>query len=238
MTRLAAARAGLKSAMGPHLMVLARCVLRGLPIPRWGNLRRVTPFSASFGFERGTPVDRFYIQKFMNAHREFITGRVLEVQVPSYTRTYGHDVTVSHTVDINPCFDATYTCDLADATQIPSDSFDCFLAPQTLPHVSDLDGVLQTMLRVVKPGGYILASAAMLLPLTAEGDDNWRLTPAGWRQTLSRAWPGRELTVEGHGNCLAAIAAMHGLALEELTADELTAHDPRYPVIVTIACRK
>ena len=227
-----------KAVLGPHLTVLGRCLLRGLPIPRWGNLRRVEPFSASFGFDRGTPVDRFYLHRFLDANRRVITGRVLEVQLPSYTKTYGHAVETSHTVDIDPAFHATYTCDLADAREIPSDSYDCFLAPQTLQHVGDLGGVLRTMLRVVKPGGSVLASAAGLLPLIPDGDDNWRLSPAGWRKMLAREWPGADVTVEGHGNCLTAIAAMHGLALEELTGEELLAHDPRYPVLVTIRCRK
>lgn len=227
-----------KAILGPQLTVLARCVLRGLPVPRWGNLRRVEPFSANFGFERGTPVDRFYLHKFFEANRSVITGRILEVQMPSYTHRYGHDVEVSHTVDINPAFGATYTCDLADAPAIPSDSYDCLLAPQTLQHVTDPGGVLRTMLRVVKPGGHILASAAALLPLIPDGDDYWRLSPGGWRRLLAREWPGHHATVEGHGNCLAAAAAMFGLALEELTDDELGANDPRYPVLVTIACRK
>lgn len=227
-----------KAALGPHLTVLARCVMRGLPIPRWGNLRRVEPFSTSFGFDRGTPVDRFYLHRFLDANRAVITGRVLEVQLPSYTRTHGHDVDVSHTVDIDPRFGATYTCDLADAPAIPSDSYDCFLAPQTLQHVADLNGVLRTMLRVVKPGGHILASAAALLPLIPDGDDYWRMTPAGWRRTLAQAWAGHDVAVDGHGNCLTASAAMYGLALEELTEDELNASDARYPVLVTIRCRK
>jgi len=37
--------------------------------------------------------------------------------------------------------------------------------------------------------------------------------------------------------CLAAAAAMYGVAVEELAAAELDAHDPRYPVLVTIECR-
>ena len=224
--------------MGPHATVLARCLLRGLPIPRWGNLRRVEPFSANFGFERGTPVDRFYLHRFLDANRSLITGRVLEVQVPSYTRTYGQGVETSHTVDINPEFRATYTCDLAEAPQIPSDSYDCLLAPNTLQHVADLPGVLRTMLRVVKPGGVVLASAPTLLPLIPDGDDYWHLSPAGWRRTLAREWAGCDVAVDGHGTCLTAIAAMHGLALEELTDEELRANDPRYPVLVTIKCRK
>jgi hypothetical protein len=238
MTSPGAARAGFKRVLGPHLTVLSRCVLRGLPIPRWGNLRRVSPLSPNFGFERGTPVDRFYLHRFLETNRARVTGRVLEVQVPSYTRTYGHDVEVSHTVDINPTFAATYTCDLADAPQIPSDYYDCFLLPNTLQHTQDPAGVLRTARRVVKAGGIILASAPMLLPLIPDGDDYWRFSPAGWRRMLAREWAGCDVAVEGHGNCLSASAAMYGIALEELTDDELKIHDPRYPVLVTMACRK
>src|SRR5215831_20948083 len=159
-----AVRASLKAAIGPRLTVLSRCVLRGLPIPHWGNLRRVSPLSPNFGFERGTPVDRFYLHRFLEVNRAAITGRVLEVQVPSYTLAYGHDVEISDTVDINPRFATTYTCDLAEAPQIPDDYYDCFLLPNTLQHVETLRPALQTMLRVTKPGGTILASAAGFLP--------------------------------------------------------------------------
>lgn len=238
MTNARVVRAGLKSAIGPRLTVLSRCVLRGLPLPNWGNLRRTTPLSTTFGFDRGTPVDRFYLHRFLDANRERITGRVLEVQVPSYTRAYGHSVEISHTVDIDPRFDATFTCDLADAPQIASDGYDCFLLPNTLQHVEDLTAVLRTALRVVKPGGAILASAPTLLPLIPDGDDYWHLSPAGWRKTLAREWAGCDVTVEGHGNCLVAAAAMYGIALEELAERELRAHDPRFPVLVTITCRK
>src|SRR4051812_48981980 len=204
--------AAVKAALGPRMTVLARCMLRGLPVPRWGNLRRVEPFSPNFGFERGTPVDRFYLHRFLDTNRRLITGRVLEVQVPSYTRTYGSGVLDSHTVDINPEFQATYTCDLADAREIPSDGYDCFLAPNTLQHIGDLESALRHMLRIIKPGGVILASAAALLPLIPDGDEFWHLSPAGWRRLFARTWTGCDVQVEGHGNCLTAIAAMQGLA--------------------------
>jgi SAM-dependent methyltransferase len=233
-----AGRQRLKSLMGPRLTVLARCVLRGKPLPRWGNIRRVTPFSTSFGFDRGTPIDRYYLHRFLDANRSLISGRVLEVQVPSYTKQFGKDVRESHTVDINSAFRATYTCDLADAAQIPSNYYDCFLVPNTFQHILDLHPALRTMLRVVKPGGTLLASAACLLPLISDGGDYWRLSPEGWRLVLEGEWPGCEVLVEGHGNCLAAAAAMYGLAQEELSVAELDARDPRYPVLMTVRCRK
>ena len=74
--------------------------------------------------------------------------------------------------------------------------------------------------------------------MTADLADYWRLTPQAWRDTLERVWPGADVRVEGHGNCLAAIAAQLGLASEELSGDELDLIDQRYPVLTTIVGRK
>jgi hypothetical protein len=205
--------------------VLARCVIRDLPLPRWGNMRRTTPFSTTFGFDRGTPIDRYYLENFLDSHRALITGRVLEVQLASYTKRFGESVRESHTVDINPEFRATYTCDLADAAQIPTAYYDCFLVPNTLQHLLKLEPALRTMLRVVRPGGTILLSAAGMLPLIPEGGDYWRTTPEGWRVMLDAEWPGCDVTIEAHGNCLAAAAAIYGLAHEELSPAGLGFHD-------------
>jgi SAM-dependent methyltransferase len=163
---------------------------------------------------------------------------VLEIQMPGYTEQFGYDVVESHTVDIDPKYHATFTSDLADSPAIPSDYYDCVLMPNTLHHLEGLEPALRTLLRVLKPGGTILASAAGLVPLTRDSDDFWRFSAAGWRQVLLREWPDCPATIEAHGNCLAAVAAIHGLAVEELTVDELVSYDPSYPVLVTIRCRK
>jgi len=223
---------------GPGITAKVRCLMRGYGLPRWGNLRRTTPFSSSYGFERGTPVDRYYLHGFLSAHRDRITGAVLEVQTASYTERYGHDLTRSDTFDIVPQFEPTYVCDFAHCGDvIPDRAYDCLLLPNTLPHFRELDLALAQARRVVRPGGTILASAAGLLPLTGDVADYWRLSPDGWRERLAGAWPGAAIEIAGHGNCLSAVAAQLGLALEELTQAELDVQDPRYPVLTTIACR-
>lgn len=222
-------------------LVWLRILTRRLPIPRWGNLRRTRPFSTQFGFERGTPIDRYYLHQFLDQHRADITGRVLEIQMPAYTTRYGQGVTAAHSVDIsnaaNP--DLTYLVDLAKADGvIPDAGYDCFLLPNTLSFLRDLETCLRQALRVVRPGGVILATGSSLVPLVDDMPDYWRLSGDGWREIASRAWPGCEIQVEQHGNCLAATAALMGLAHEELTPAELDVQDPRYPVLVTIRCRK
>jgi hypothetical protein len=232
-------REEVKRLFGPRWTTRLRCLVRGKGWPRWGNLRRVTPFSTNFGFDRGTPVDRYYLAKFLETHKAFITGDVLEIQMPGYTTRYGHHLRRVDSVDINPKFRPTFVCDLAHSeTVLPSDQYDCFLLPNTLQHLRELEASLQNALRVVKPGGVLFASGAGLLPLIPDEPEYWRLSVAGWTEVLERVWAGCDVTVESHGNCLAAIAAMLGLALEELTPSELDVIDPRYPVLITVVCRK
>lgn len=224
-----------RALLGRHGTVVARSVLRGLGLPRWGNLRRIEPFSRQFGFDRGTPVDRHYLHRFLEAERPRITGDVLEIQGTGHTLRFGHALRDTHTVDINPAFAATYTCDLALADGvIPSDRYDAFLLPNTLCVLRDIDGCLRQALRVVRPGGVVLATTATFVPLNPDTPDYWRLTADGWTELATRVWSGHAVTIASHGNCLASVAAMLGLAAEELTEAELDVHDPHYPVLVTL----
>lgn len=228
-----------KQLLGPRWTSAVRVMSRRGELPDWGNLRRTQPFSDRFGFDRGTPVDRFYLHRFLDAERAAITGDVLEIQVGGYARRYGHDLNVVHTLDIKPDFSPTYHCDLAAAGAIvPTERYDCFLLPNTLQHLEQIEPALTQALRVVKPGGVILASAANLVRLTSADDDFWRCSAAGWRRIIARVWRGCAVDVRSSGNCLAAVAALYGLAFEELSAQELEIDDDRFPVLTTIKCTK
>ena len=227
-----------KRILSKRTIVRLRTIVRGLGVPYWGNLRRVRPFSNHYGFDRGTPVDRYYLDRFLASHAQFVRGDVLEIQTPSYVIKYGTDIRLSHSVDIEPRFTPTYLCDLAAADIIPSDRYDCFLLPNTLCVLRDIRSCMRHMLRVVKPGGVVLASTAAMGPLQGDGMDFWRMSAQGWRELAKETWEGHDWRIEGHGNCLTMVAATLGLAQEELTLGELEYQDDRYPVLVTLYCRK
>jgi len=57
------------------------------------NALRTKPISAKFGFDRGTPIDRFYIEKFLQNNAGHIRGKVLEISENTYSGKYGKEIT-------------------------------------------------------------------------------------------------------------------------------------------------
>jgi GT2 family glycosyltransferase/SAM-dependent methyltransferase len=219
---------------------------RALPPPGrvgFGDLRRVTPISRDFGYDRGLPVDRYYIEQFLARHRSLIRGRVLEIGDDSYTRKFGGRrvlaADVLHVEEGNE--QATYVGDLTCADQIPSDHFDCFILTQTLHLVYDVRAALQTIYRVLKPGGVVLAT---LPGISQRSRDQWAdywcwgFTRLSAGRLFAEFFPAEEIEVESHGNVLAATAFLQGLAANELSPEELEHQDPQYEMLITVRAVK
>lgn len=68
---------------------------------RWGNLRRLRPFSDRYGYDRGTPIERYYIERFLSEHAQRIRGSVLEAKDARYSRRFGCGTRL-YVVNIDP----------------------------------------------------------------------------------------------------------------------------------------
>jgi glycosyltransferase involved in cell wall biosynthesis len=210
----------------------------------WGHLRRVTPLSRDFGFDRGKPVDRYYIEKFLAQRSADIRGRVLEIGDNSYTRQFGGDrVTQSdvlHVYKDNPA--ATIVGDLTCADHIPSDTFDCIILTQTLPFIYDVRAAIATIYRILKPGGVLLTTFAGISQISRSDMDSWgeywRFTTNSARKLFAGFFPSQSLDVTAYGNVFAVTAFLHGLATEELRQEELDYCDPDYEMLITVRAVK
>ena len=142
---------------------------------RWGNLRRITPISRVFGFDRGQPIDRYYIEAFLQRQSHDIRGRVLEIGDPEYTHKFGSDrVTQSdvlHAVSGNP--QATLVGDLATGQGIPHNVFDCIILTQTLLFVYDFHAAVTNCYAALKPGGVLLATFPGISQISRYDMDRW-----------------------------------------------------------------
>jgi SAM-dependent methyltransferase len=218
-------------------------LLRRMRRPTWpGVLRRTSPVSHSWGFDRGTPVDRYYIEQFLSEHRDDVRGRVLEIKDSAYTDRFGTGVEVSEVLDMdgaNPR--ATVVADLAAADHVPSDSFDCFVLTQTLHLIYDVQAAVAHAHRILRPGGVLLVTAPVtsrILPRYGLEMDHWRFTPASCRRLFGDAFGPERVTVTAYGNVLACKAFLDGVAAEELPRRKLDVHDPYFPLVVTVRAVK
>ena len=211
---------------------------RGRP-PKLGDLRRVTPIDPNWGYERGTPIDRVYVEEFVRSHAADIRGRVLEIAAPDYTTRFGRGV---ERVDIlmategNP--QATILGDLTDAPQIPSDAFDCVIVTQTLQFVYDVRAALATLYRILAPGGVLLATVPGITKISPPEDEQygewWHFTARSARRLAEEAFGAGNVETRSYGNVLTATGFLYGLAASDLTPDELASHDRLYEVIVGV----
>jgi SAM-dependent methyltransferase len=208
---------------------------------RLGSLRRTTPLSDVWGRDRGTPVDRYYIESFLTEHAEDIHGDVLELLDSGYTDRFGRGVSRCDILDIDrENTRATVIADLADADAIAAATYDCFILTQTLQFIYDVRAAVSHAHRILKPGGVVLCTVPSVSRVARRNLDSehWRFTAASCARLFGDAFGPGAIEVRSYGNVLACGAFLFGLAAEELTADELEVADDYFPLLIAVRARR
>lgn len=209
---------------------------------RLGALGSTEPLSRDWGYDRGKPIDRYYIDRFIEQHRADVTGRVLEIKDSRYTQRFGTGVTTADVLDINADNPrATFVTDLARADAVPSGVFDCCIVTQTLQYIFDVQAGIRHLHRMLRPGGVLLATVpgfTKLLDPAMGYTDFWRFTPDSCNRLFGDVFGAENFRVESHGNVLTSIAFLTGMAQEELSDADFGHEDPLYPLIMTIRAVK
>jgi glycosyltransferase involved in cell wall biosynthesis/SAM-dependent methyltransferase len=210
---------------------------------RFGDLHRLTPVSDCFGFDRGLPIDRYYIERFLARHASEIAGRVLEIGDDNYTRKFGgarvSRSDVLHVREGNPR--ATIVGDLTDPRVLPAEAFDCIVLTQTLQLIYDVPRAVACLHRALAPGGVVLVTAPGISQIDKGewgGTWYWSFTAASLERLFGDVFGERAVMLEEYGNVFAATAFLQGLAVEEVDTADLVPLDRAYPVIVALRARK
>jgi SAM-dependent methyltransferase len=208
---------------------------------RFGDLRRVEPICREYGFDRGRPIDRYYIENFLDTHRHLIAGSVLEIGERTYTEVFGEGVTRSDMLNVVDVDNATYVADLTDAPDVPDNTYDCVILTQTLQMIFDAQSAVNTLHRILKPGGVVLCTVPGISQIADPVWNStwyWSFTELAVKRLFSGPFSSDDSTVRAFGNVLTATAFLHGMADRELRRQELNVFDPEYPVIVTVVAQK
>ena len=208
----------------------------------FGDFGRIKPISIYDGFDRGKPVDRYYIERALQNHAELVRGRVLKVGSRDYTRLFGADrVMCSDVLDVDPVNQiATVVGDLGVIGALPEEAFDCIILTQTLQYIYSLDIAIENLHRALLPGGTLLVTVPGISPI-GNGETeiwNWQFTELSLRTLLTGRFGKSNVRVQSYGNAFAAICFLTGLSLAETGTERLEYEDKRYPVTVFGCARK
>ncbi|SFQ83638.1 glycosyltransferase [Hymenobacter arizonensis] len=209
----------------------------------FGDLARLAPLCDEFGYTRGGPIDRYYIENFLRSEALGIKNRVLEIGDNSYTLQFGNpNNLISEVLHINEGHpQATYVGDLSNAPHLPDDTFDCIVLTQTLQFIYDFTGALRTCYRILKPGGMLLLTCPGLTPIDkGEWQETWywSFTDKALRKIMAEIFNQGQVEVKSFGNVFVATAFLYGLGLPEVTKEQLDYFDPQFQVINTVKAVK
>lgn len=203
--------------------------------------RGLEPLSFRWGFDRGFPIHRYYLEQFLQEFRADIRGRCLEFQDAGYTTRFGgsavQTLDILHLDNTNPR--ATIVADLTQPNELPGNEFDCIICTHVLHVIAELDKAVAELYRVLRPGGVLLVAVphiSMCDPL--EFHDLWRFTPDGLSLVMGKVFGDVNVTVRAYGNSLTAAGEIRGLVTHEFSKAMLDYHDPRFAVEVCAKARK
>ncbi len=208
----------------------------------WYNLRSIKPISNIFGLDRGKPIDRYYIEKFLDENKSLITGTVLEIAENIYSNHYGHDVEKYEILNYTDTSNVTIIGDLTNIATLPQNTIDCFICTQTYNFIYDFKSAIRGTHHLLKNGGIVLATVAGISQISKydmdRWGDYWKFTTLSAYKAFSEVFGENNVKVTYYGNVLSSIAFLEGISCDELTKDELDYKDPNFQLIIAIIAKK
>jgi SAM-dependent methyltransferase len=208
-------------------------------------LARPVPLYRDFGFARGWPIDRHYIEGFLAANAGDIAGEVLEAGCdPDYAARFGGSrLTTKHVMYPVPGLPGgTLVANLETGEGLPDNSYDCMILTQVLQFIYDMPAAVRHSHRALRDGGVVLATFAGISQISPEDmkswGEFWRPTDAAARRLFADVFGAENVEVEAFGNVLAACAFLNGMVISDLEKADLDHQDPEYQVIVAVRAQK
>ena len=214
-----------------------RSALRRILSPWWLHLlgRKNRPLSNVYGLNRGSPIDRYYIDQFIANNSSTIAGRCLEISDDKYIRAFGHATEID-ILDINTGNSkANLHADLRNMPQIADGTYDCIILTQVLQYIDDYESAIRECHRILKPGGTLLVTVPFISRIDVgfgTAGDYWRFTQASAEYVFKKWF--RQVTVTPMGNVLSGLAFWIGMALEELPRRKLDLTSDVFPLLVAV----
>lgn len=217
-----------------------RCLSQAVRRPIVFDCISTRPASNDFGLSRGTPIDRYYIESFLQENKTDIRGVVLEIAESTYTKQFDHGVTSFEVLHVDASNrKATIIGNLTQPETLPEKTVDCFICTQTLNFIFDVRKAVEGCFRLLKDGGVFLGTVSGISQISRydmdRWGDYWRFTDLSLKKLFAEYFRNENVTIQVFGNVFAANTFLQGLALEDIEDKSLLdVKDPDYQVILGI----
>lgn len=207
-------------------------LLRSLPI---------YPVSRRYGREHGTPIDRYYIEQFLEENKDRIRGDIAEFAEDTYTKRYGKDLKNSYIYHVYGWGENVKKINLVTGDGVEEEVLDCLICTQTIQFIYELDKAINNIVRLLKIAGCALITVHGIAQISLYDYRNWGEYWRFTKKTLENmmaSYCNIEYEIHSYGNVKIAAAMLYGLAVEDLDKKDFGYDDEQYPVILTLMVTK
>ena len=223
-------------------------IVKRMLSPVSGNwLNRKGPFSRVFGLDRGTAIDRRFMEDFLSLHKDSIQGKVLEIGGDQYTYQFGGNL-ASTAILAGSENSSRSSCFPYPSHDLPAHhsldavgKYDCVIATNVLNFIYDIKKAIHGLAKLTSQNdGVLLASVAGLVPISRfdydRWGDYWRFNDMSIRHVFEEYF--EEVEVVSYGNAPLAAAFIMGLSQEEVPSSLFEHHDPDYQILIGVKAAK
>lgn len=201
-----------------------------------------TPISCKFGYDLGTPIDRYFIEKFLQENSDKILGTVLEIAESTYSLKYGQNKIEAKIIHVDKNYKADLYCNLETGEGIIENYADCFIMTQTLPFIFNINEVCKNALRLLKTGGTLLITVPGITQISRYDYDRWgqfwSFTEMSLKKLFSQFVPEKNIQIKSYGNVKLASLFLYGVPLEKIKKKDLEYSDNDYQMVITGVIKK
>ena len=202
--------------------------------------------SNDFGFRRGTPIDRYYIENFLNFSKDYINGNVLEFGDSFYynklsiCNNSSCDIFTSEMDNRNDGIIRIHG-DLSDVHYSLFSKYDCIICTNVLNFIFDINAAILGIYNILKPGAVCIVTLAGYSTHISRYDyekwgDYWRFSDKGAIKLFEKYF--EIIFIKNYGNFYSATAQMSGFSIEELEIEKINSNEKDYTMLTGLVLKK
>ncbi len=200
------------------------------------------PVSKKFGYDLGTPIDRYFIENFLKENKDKIQGKVLEIAESTYSLKFGSINVEPKILHVDKNYKADIYCNLETGEGITDNFADCFIMTQTLPFIFNLNEACKNAIRLIKKGGFLLITVPGITQISRYDYERWgqywSFTEMSLKKLFSQFVPEENITIKSFGNVKVVSMFLYGVPLEKINKEDLEYIDNDYQMVITGVIRK